>query len=245
MVENHAYIQPASVTCDQLLASSAIINISWWPGDARGQVISSYGIDYVTNGRISTTCAVLRNDTANINVLSYFQKKCFARKGLKSATASAYHVTPHMSTSAKGHAVFWLDMISMANLELSPEWLLFGTLCASSAAKLVVTLRCYRRRPADAVLVGKVSELWIYPVKSCQGISGQRARITDSGINFPECRQLRDRLVLRYCSARVSIADLPPEDNIKLLYKYKFLHLTPLWGESIHRWLMVLPGKGQ
>ena len=131
-------------------------------------------------------------------------------------------------------------MISVANLELSPEWLLFGTLCASSAAKFVVMLRCYRRRPADAVLVGKVSELWIYPVKSCPGISGQRARITDSGISFPECRQLRDRLVLCYCSARFSIASLSPEE-----ISSSFANISWPFVRGIHRWLIVLPNNGQ
>ena len=45
-----------------------------------------------------------------------------------------------------------------------------------------------RRRPGRLQRVGTVSSLFVYPVKSCQGVAVQRARVTPMGLQSGEMR---------------------------------------------------------
>lgn len=45
-----------------------------------------------------------------------------------------------------------------------------------------------RRRPGRLQRVGTVSSLFVYPIKSCQGVAVQRARVTPMGLQSGEMR---------------------------------------------------------
>ena len=45
-----------------------------------------------------------------------------------------------------------------------------------------------RRRPGRLQRMGTVSSLFVYPVKSCQGVAVQRARVTPMGLQSGEMR---------------------------------------------------------
>ncbi|XP_015280862.1 PREDICTED: mitochondrial amidoxime-reducing component 1-like isoform X1 [Gekko japonicus] len=70
----------------------------------------------------------------------------------------------------------------------------FAWLCALAAVGAVAlgAAAAWRRRRArgELVRVGSVSELFIYPVKSCRGVSVQRAEVTRMGLRKGD---LRDR----------------------------------------------------
>ncbi|XP_015280863.1 PREDICTED: mitochondrial amidoxime-reducing component 1-like isoform X2 [Gekko japonicus] len=71
----------------------------------------------------------------------------------------------------------------------------FAWLCALAAVGAVAlgAAAAWRRRRArgELVRVGSVSELFIYPVKSCRGVSVQRAEVTRMGLRKGDLRDRR------------------------------------------------------
>lgn len=63
---------------------------------------------------------------------------------------------------------------------------------AAMALGTVAWLRAHPRRQQRLQQVGTVAQLWIYPIKSCKGVSVREAECTAMGLR---CGHLRDRYV--------------------------------------------------
>ena len=68
-------------------------------------------------------------------------------------------------------------------------------LCSSAVLKYLVLYYGHRRKPANAKLVGKVSAIWYYPVKSLKGTLLQEAHFTPEGLR-PVKGTVLDRSVI-------------------------------------------------
>ena len=88
-------------------------------------------------------------------------------------------------------------MIGAQGLALAaPRGWLWGAAAVAALGVLLGDLRWARgtaagrrrRRPGRLQRVGTVSSLFVYPVKSCQGVAVQRARVTPMGLQSGEMR---------------------------------------------------------
>lgn len=79
-------------------------------------------------------------------------------------------------------------------------WLGVAALGLAAVALGTVAWRRVRpRRRGRLQQVGTVAQLWIYPIKSCKGVSVSEAECTDMGLR---CGHLRDRYTERRASSR-------------------------------------------
>ena len=76
--------------------------------------------------------------------------------------------------------------------QLRFTWLGIAALGLAAVALGTVAWRRMRPRRRRLQQVGTVSQLWIYPIKSCKGVSVSEAECTDMGLR---CGHLRDRYV--------------------------------------------------
>ena len=67
---------------------------------------------------------------------------------------------------------------------------ILGGVAASATILLVVGYFIYRRRRKEYQVVGTVSRICLYPIKSCRGIDLQAAQCTTSGL---QAQGLKDR----------------------------------------------------
>ena len=72
---------------------------------------------------------------------------------------------------------------------------LFCTFTALSGVKLCSLMHMYRQKPKNAMLVGKVADINLYPIKSCRALELQSANCTHSALQHPQIADLLDRLV--------------------------------------------------
>ncbi len=77
---------------------------------------------------------------------------------------------------------------------------LFSTLAAFAALKATFMLSTYRKKHVKASFVGKVSGIFLYPVKSLTGLSLRQARCTFSGVEHCDIANLSDRFVFVFCT---------------------------------------------
>ncbi|KAH0507037.1 mitochondrial amidoxime-reducing component 1 [Microtus ochrogaster] len=77
--------------------------------------------------------------------------------------------------------------------QLRSTWLSVAALGLAAVVLGTVAWRRVRPRRRRLQQVGTVSQLWIYPIKSCKGVSVSEAECTDMGLR---CGHLRDRFWL-------------------------------------------------
>ena len=70
----------------------------------------------------------------------------------------------------------------------------FIGLCASAVFKYTFLILGFKKKPSTAKYVGKVTEIWYHPVKSCQRISLDTAEIREEGLR-PVNGKIGDRYV--------------------------------------------------
>lgn len=95
---------------------------------------------------------------------------------------------------------------------------------AAMALGTVAWLRAHPRRQQRLQQVGTVAQLWIYPIKSCKGVSVREAECTAMGLR---CGHLRDRfwlvineegnMVTARQEPRLVLISLTCEDHILIL----------------------------
>ena len=74
---------------------------------------------------------------------------------------------------------------------------LFCTFTALSGVKLCALMHMYRQKPKNAMLVGKVADINLYPIKSCRALELQSANCTHAALQHPQIPDLLDRLVVK------------------------------------------------
>lgn len=107
-----------------------------------------------------------------------------------------------------------------------PAWLGVAALGLAAVALGTVAWRHARpKRPRRLQRVGTVSELWIYPVKSCKGLSVSEAQCTAMGLR---CGHLRDRfwLVIKEDGHMVTARQEPRLVMVSITYEDNYLLLT-------------------